>query len=441
MAAAAATLAAIFWINTPFTHELITGYAFGVSDIVLAFTVALSFVALSWYLKEEQTVRKNYPWWKITIISLIVALPIMTKNLLGAIPAATFFVLLLRDFKLSKKFWVGGGSFIVLLIAYYLPLFISSPETFKAEVLVSFLHGTNYEGWGRPSHWYVTNYLPQRYLLKETLVFWIWLAFAVTLFFKGKLDRLNKILLGLPLLWFVWNLVVVSLVESKIPNFIYQSYLLVLFAIVFAAFLGTERLMQYWPGLDFEELASKKIIAGILSVTILLAGYEMVQFGRQFQLHRAQAYSYNSEHEKFYEVGEWMQREKWDSKDLVVVRVSDSDCWFRYYPLFLTGAESKTLLEMYFGFDAATIKEKYSRMHFVMKPDDKFAFTIGDRQTVGDYVVVSFNLTNLSTDEISNQLNRFIQAHTQDIQVDILRIKKDLTSCQWLVPGYILNAP
>jgi hypothetical protein len=287
----------------------------------------------------------------------------------------------------------------------------------------------------------VTNYLPQRYLLKDAWIFVLGLVFSISYLVLGKLERKDKILLGLPIVWFVWNLIAISLVESKIPNFIYQSYLLVLFAITLSVFLALLKITIQGAWVNLSEIADRRALVVILILTVLFSGYEGASLLRQLHIHRAQAYSYNTEHEKFYEVGEWMQEKNFTTKDLVIVRVSDSDCWFRYYPLFLTGAESKTLLEMNFGFDATAIKQKYQRMHFVMNPDDNTVFTIGEKQTVGDYRLVSFDLDNLSPEVITNQLERFIDAHRQDIDVDVLRIKKDLTSCQWLVPGYILNAP
>src|SRR3990167_8816782 len=118
VATSVATLAAVLWVKSPFTHELVTGYAFGVSDIVLAFTVAASFGAVLWYLKEQKESRLNYSWQKITAISLIVALPIMTTNLLGAIPAATFFTLLLRD-RNWKSTLTAALGFVGALALYY----------------------------------------------------------------------------------------------------------------------------------------------------------------------------------------------------------------------------------------------------------------------------------------------------------------------------------
>src|SRR3989338_5770822 len=136
LAAFAALLASLFWINTPFTHELITGYAFGVSDIVLAFTVVASFGAILWYLKN----RKSVSSYQLIVISLVVALPIMAKNLLGAIPVATLLILLSRDKQSYRKLLIAGGSLVAALVVYYLPLFLVSPEAFKNGLLVTFSH-------------------------------------------------------------------------------------------------------------------------------------------------------------------------------------------------------------------------------------------------------------------------------------------------------------
>src|SRR3989344_1326558 len=50
LCAFSAFVASVLWISTPFTRELITGYAFGVSDITLSFASVLGFGGLLWYL-------------------------------------------------------------------------------------------------------------------------------------------------------------------------------------------------------------------------------------------------------------------------------------------------------------------------------------------------------------------------------------------------------
>ena len=93
--AIAATIAAVFWAYTYHTRQLITCTHFGISNIVLAFTVICSFSAICWYLARPACERKRYSYLKLILIAFVMSLPIMAKNVLGAIPAATFFILLL----------------------------------------------------------------------------------------------------------------------------------------------------------------------------------------------------------------------------------------------------------------------------------------------------------------------------------------------------------
>ena len=442
LSAAAAMLAAIFWINTPFTHELVTGYAFGVSDIVLAFTVTGGLAAIFWYLNEERENRINYSYSKLAAIGLIVALPIMAKNLLGAIPAATFFSLVLWDRrKFDKKFVAAIGFFIGLLLVYFISLYFASPQTFNSEILVSFLHFKQLEGWARPWHWYVTNYLPQRYLFGWTWVYFLGLTLGIIINFKLKIiDQRDKVLLSLSGGWFLWNLLVISAVTSKVPNFIYQSYLFSLFFVIYSLGIFAER---FWTK-EFKQSNGRKgmnrALIVLLVLTVLITSYEGVRFGLQFAVQRAQAYNYQSEHEKFYQLAEELRALGLTTKDLIIVRVSDNDCWFRYYPLFLTGTESKAILEMSFGFDPTLIKQQFSRMYFVEnKNQPDFGET--QRLELQNYSLLKFNLNAMNQIQIKDTIDSIIKFHGIDIQQDILRIKKNKASCQWLVPDVILNAP
>jgi|GEM_PF-2237539 len=427
----AAFIASIFWINTPFTRELITGYAFGVSDIVLAFTVVCAFGGVLWYLDDEKEQRLQYPFWKLALIAVLVALPIMAKNLLGAIPAATFFVLILRDSrKFNAKFWEVFAVFFGVLAIYFVPLYLASPIAFANQLDLTFSHFKNLEGWGRPWYYYIANYLPQRYLFGWTWWYYAGMILSLVLSIKYKVlgtDRKTKILLGLSLTWFVWNLVAISLVQSKVPNFIYQSYLLSLFGIMLSL-VSIPHLMRdplqllipigfnYRSGSQLSLGWLKRLLFLVLVICFLITGREVLQLAQAFKAQRAQPYSYQSEHEKFYQTGEQLRQMGVGTKDLTIVRLSDDDCWFRYYVLFLTGAESKTLLEVYFNLPSEEIiAQKYKRI-FYISPQG----------------IEQINYSKLQS---------IIVNHTQDIQQDIQRIKKDKQSCQWLVPDRILNAP
>jgi len=444
LATVAATVASVLWFWTPFTRELITGYAFGVSDIVLSFTVVAAFSAILWYVKDEKTVRLNYPWWKIVLISAIAILPVLAKNLLGAIPAAIVLGLLIRDFGLTKRFWQGMSAFIGVALLYYIPLFVSSPETFMAEVLVAFFHNSDYEGWGRPWHYYFTNYLPNRYLFNWTWVFWLGLVASSLTLFKLKLERTTKILLGLPLLWFVWNIFAVTLIESKIANFIFQSYLLILFAIVFSVVVLTQFGLKRLPSLNLTDaIASYRrgVLIVVMILSVVFAGVSFVDLVKTAQAMRGNVYTYSTERERFYQTGEELRDAGFTSKDIVIARVSNNDCWLRYNILFLTGAEAKALLEFNFGFNAEVVKQKYSRMHFIINKDNPFSHSQAERIELVNFSQLTFNLSSMSVEEIELAINLFVLHHADDIEQDILRIKKDLTSCQWLVPDPILNAP
>ncbi len=447
LAAAAALVAAIFWINTPFTHELITGYAFGVSDIVLAFSAVCAFGGLLLYLSSEKSKRLEYSWARLAGIAVLVALPILAKNLLGAIPAALFFILLFNDHRrISRQVWQGAGAFLGTMILYYGPLLVVSPQTFTQEILVSFFHASNYEGWGRPWHYYFTDYFPNRYLVNWTWVFWTGLSLSLLTFInryrkpESRHTTTNN-LLGLSLVWFASNLVAVSLVNSKIPNFVFQSYLFALFAICLAIF-------SYFDRVKIEQFSSRLFRIALSAVVISICLFTIrsyVRLDNRLQDHRAVAYAYDTEREKFYQVGEWMQRNGLNPKDLTVVRVSDNDCWLRYNILFLTGAESKTLLEMNFltGQYGSVIKDRYERMYFVVNKSEVVPAGLPayQRTQLANYSVIQFDLTKISPGEAQGIIKSFVDAHKQDIEADVVRIKADKTSCQWLVPDAILNAP
>ena len=174
-----ATIAALIWIHGPFTRALVNGDWFGVSDIVLTFMTTCCLAVLLWYLSQELSKRTVQSWQRLFFYGIVMSLPILTKNLLGMIPAATFFLIFLCD-----HWWVSRRSgtirpliltpfisFFMLLFLYYGSLFLSSPETFKIEFPVALLHiWKNYEGWGRPWNWFIVNYLPLNYGIKKTLL-------------------------------------------------------------------------------------------------------------------------------------------------------------------------------------------------------------------------------------------------------------------------------
>jgi len=375
MATIAATIAAIFWIMTPFTQNLITGIDFGASDIVLAFTVSCCFGALCWYLYHPSNMRKNYSWWKLMLMGLIVTLPILTKNVLGAIPAATFFLLLLFDQKkVNVKLLASVLSFSALIFLYFGALYISSPITFKREIFVSFQHMENFEGWAKPWYFYLSDYIPRNYTRYFTPLYVGSILGGLYLLFKNCFAGKTKIILSLSIGWFIWNMVAVSLVKSKAPNFIFQSYLLSLFFAVYIPMLlfsktqfylgfknAVERFNKQTPLLTHRALFFVFII--LLGLSIYSCGYLLAQIPKT----RAATYAYNSEHEKFYQFGEIVQKEAADTNDIFVLNSSQDNIWFRYYILFLTGSEARTFQEIRnYNIPVEILRKKYSRLYFVV---------------------------------------------------------------------------
>ena len=162
--------------------------------------------------------------------------------------------------------------------------------------------------------------------------------------------------------------------------------------------------------------ARRCVVVG-LCVSVLVTGFETVRFGLQFKVQRAQAYSYNSQHEKYYQLAEKFKSMGLDQRDLVIINNPPDDCWERYYILFVTGAESKTLLEMYFNtVPYSQIQNQYRNIYLVDK---------------------DFNIQKLDI----NTLDSVLSTNKMQIEQEISYIKKDKTSCQWLVPDPILNAP
>jgi hypothetical protein len=226
LANAAATFAAISWIITPFTRHLVSGIRFSVSDIVLAGTVVFCLWALLRYLEQPTTNRIAYPTGKVALIGAIVALPILAKSAMGLIPATTFFAILLWDQKeLNLKFLITCLTFFGVILCYFGALYLSSPETFWREITVPFYHFKDYEGWGKPWHFFVTTYLPVFYFHKLTPIIYASFLFSLALLFSNRLKGRPRTLMIICGGWFAWNLIAVSAVTSKAPNFVFQSYL------------------------------------------------------------------------------------------------------------------------------------------------------------------------------------------------------------------------
>lgn len=447
-----AGLAALFssylWIKTPFTRELVTGLAFGVSDILLAFTVICSFAGILWYLSREKEERIQYSAKQLFVLVFIFSLPIITKNLLGLIPIMTFLIILFYDQKgFNKKVLFSLFSFLFYLILYFLILFLSSPATFINEFLVSIRHLNNYEGWGRPFAFYITDYLPHRYLGKYSTFFYFVFIFALALLPLRKKSRIIHNLLGLSSLWFLWNLIAVSFIISKVPNFIFQSYLLGLFFVVYSLFLILQFYGKpFWDKIILNskiQIWSQKFAVLLLICSLLFAALSLTSFVKNLKAQKASAYSYQSEHEKFYQLAEFLQSKNVNYRDITVINYPPDDCWLRYYILFLTGAESKILLEIYFNPQTSRLKSNYENIYYITSVDQKLSDSIQPEivEIFEKFKILTYRVNKLSEKDVESLFKTIFDQNFTVIKSEIERIKKDKTSCQWLVPDPILNAP
>lgn len=399
----AATLAAILWILTPFSRRLITGLSFGSSDIVLAFMLICSFSALCWYLFSPTSVRKNYSLWKLIIISLIVVLPILTKNILGAIPVVTFFIIYLYDQKqLNSKFLLSLFSSIGVISIYFGSLYLSSPITFRREIFVSFSHMQNFEGWARPWYFFLTFYLPEYYLGRWTLVFFLGIFFGLYQLVKKKIFGHTKIILVLSIGWFFWNLLVVSFIKSKAPAFIFQTYLLGLFFIIYALLIFIENNLPIVTNIKVfitnmsaeKKVFLKKIFLTTTVLIFLITLIVYVNLFYKFRTTRSELYKYSSEHEHYYHFAEVEEKKGINTGDLFVLNSSQNDCWFRYYILFLTGAEARTFDELLAAKTQVTnLQNKYQKLYFIIDnsenlPNISIPHTV---ENVNNFKVLNFD--------------------------------------------------
>lgn len=438
-AVTAATLATVFWIFTPFSRHLITGLDFGASDIVLAFTVICSFATVCWYLAYQSEFRKNYPLSKLIIISLVVALPILTKNVLGAIPATTFFALSLYDQKkINSKILLSFLSFLVPLFVCFGSLYLSSPDTFRQEILVSFSHTQNFEGWARPWYFFLTDYLPRNYLRLYTPIFILSVLFGLYQLFKKQFQGRTKTILTLSIGWFCWNLLAVSLIKSKSPSFIYQTYLLGLFFAVYAPLIFIEKNLFIITDIKnfLTNLSEKKLIFGkrslltILALIFLITSVVYVNLFYKIPATRAESYKYSSEHEHFYHFAEIEQKNGATSNDIFVLNSSQDDCWFRYYILFLTGAEARTFDELLaYNTPINSLQNKYRKLYFIIDksenlPNINIPHSV---ENVDNFQVLIFDTNSLDKNYL-NTLKFWVPGFMNR------QIYSSNLSCSWLLP-------
>lgn len=424
---AVATIASILFVLTFITKNLINGRVFGTSDILLAFVMTLSFGFVLWYLNKDQNERRKYSISKLIITSIIVALPIITKNMLGAIPAFTFFVLLLIDQKrINKKVFLSTVCFLGVLLLYFFPLYISSPTTFKKEILLPISFFKNYEDWARPWHFFITNYIPFYYTRELSFFYYLGILCGLWILIKNKIDKKTKTILALSISWFLLNLLGVSMVRSKSPNLIFQTYLFSLFFAIYVPILFLSQINWQKLYTKIQNVYTKKIILinrALICVFVVLvctSFYSYTNLILQIPKTRAQNYDYKSTKEKFYRFAEIEQKYGANTNDLFVLDSSKDNCWFRYYTLFLTGAESRAFTEIInYNVPFDDIKNKYKRIFFVLDASKNIPSEIKipyKIQNTEDFQVIILDTQFLDNNYI-NTLKSFVISLHQKIYV------------------------
>jgi hypothetical protein len=410
----AAAVAACIWIISPFTRDLITGHAFNHSDVFLSLLIILSFGAILWYQKDEIKIRKQYPLWKLCVIGAVVTLPIIAKSALGAIPLATYAILLLRD---QRRFTIrailGLGISSALIFVSYGVLYISHPETFIREIWTPFLHFDNYEGWSRPWHYFVTTYLPENYLPHVWTLYFAALVTGIVYFvrFGDSFSRRRKHLLSFSVLWFAWNLGAISLVEAKSPNFIFQTYLLSLF---FAVLSGGMFIWYLFRDIQFRtRTVTKSMAHGLLISLVLLNCVMYVLFFYRIADARKGPHAQITAGVQYDTLAKNLRSEGVGIRDIFLLAYSYDDCYLKYHIIFKTGAETKTLQET----DLITLKEamestQYDRVNIVFRsgrpipPEYEVFVTYHDEY---------FKIVTFTPDVYTSEVSRWIERMRPDI--------------------------
>jgi hypothetical protein len=417
----ASTLASIILVNfTDFAGRLMTGYAFNHSDIVLFGSVVCSFFAILWYLQKEKSERLKYSILKISFIAIIVTLPMVIKTFLGAIPLATFLFLILKDNKklFNKKILFSFLTPLIVLLVFYLPLYFASPDTFSREFLTPFNHINGKEGYIFPWHFYVSYLLPYDYFKIDKLFYYIGFIISVIIFFVMKLNRKTKNILLLSGVWFVWNLIVISITSSKIPNFIFQTYIYFLFFIIYSFTL----LIKKIPIRNYVKIKSTfylnfskkpifyRIMLGVIFIPTVFYPSKVILDMAKIPKDEIVL---NYEEKKLRNLSEMMRDIGVNSKDLTILYTSQLDCCsLKYHMIFNTGAESHDFKKIKdVGLDIPSLKNKYDNIYIILRDVIKDTSNLNIKHktntNIEGFTIIKINTYDL-TESFEKDINEFI---------------------------------
>jgi hypothetical protein len=400
-----AILASWLWLLTPFVRQVLNANAFGYSDIVLSFSVVLSIIGTLCYKYLEFRTPKDKRNFLILVI-FGATLPLLVKNVLGALPLAFLFYFLVRE---RGEENVPKGSILMAVLIplatcaiYYGACLWKSPEAFKAEFFVSFQHFGNYEGWAKPFWYYLTNYLPYRYLGWMYFPFLIALGYSIYLWRQEEPSQ-RKVITGTFLVYFLIVFAVISIVTSKSANFLLQGYFFILF---FVLYMLIDKLAKSIPGIRFNNL-----IQWMYSIRLQVFAVSLVVFGTFLYLNlssikelRTETFEYVTQKHTFFEFGFLCERYLYADQHFLFILDTDSlqyagdmvhedpDYWMRYYILFNSGSEARRLEEVR-EYDAdhdllTTMRRRYKQIYLVTSKkllDSKYADHSNKFQALGNY--------------------------------------------------------
>lgn len=335
----------VLWTNSPFVKGLLQGGYFGFSDIVLVFSISISIIYLIHFLVYKR--QEFYALNELSFVfyGFIFALPLIVKNVLGGLPIFLFFLLLLKTYKHFNRYILT----FLLSVFFFLGLhygiqFFKNPEVFRNEFLFSFDHFGDVEGWERPWHYFLSNYLPNLYLKPMLFHPFITILVSTIIYYLKKRQSYNykdKVLLDLLLIFSMLHIVAISFISSKSPNFLLQSFHFILIFVIYNMLLIANR------KISFSNFLLKKCT--LIFVSILCA-VSMFYFVNKFKSERQQ--NSVSAHPYFL-LSEEISRKLQPTLSDIFLTYTDSktqlssgaDFWMRYYILFVTGTESREIKE------------------------------------------------------------------------------------------------
>lgn len=410
-----AILVSWLWLLTPFVRQVLNANAFGYSDVVLSFTVVLAILGMLCYEFLEFRTEKG-KWNFFLLVVFGVTLPILVKNVLGALPLAFFYFYLFRKRKqggVSRRHIVWSVVLpVALCLVYYGASYWKSPEAFRAEFFTSFQHFGNYEGWARPFYYYLTHYLPGRYLGWMFFPFLIGLGYSVYLWMREDNQKVKSIN-GTFLWYFAIVFIVISIVTSKSANFLLQGYYFVLF---FVAYTLLDKLARSIPGIRFNRLIQwmYAIRFQVFIVCIVVFGTMIYLNLSTFIEMRRNIYHYVTQKHQFFEFGELCDQYLYSDIHSMFVLDTDTlsytketvhldpDYWLRYYILFSSGSEARRLEEVReYAADhnlMQTIRRRYRKIYIVASKkviEKRYSDHESKFQAIGRYYIYEIPHDNL----------------------------------------------